>query len=571
MKKISLFLFLILSFQMLVAGQVNKDNPLGGSTRSYPITDGGLDYIEIEVRPLVDSKSDIKVDDLRQRIQLQVLTVSQTVNNALTEIPLAGRSALRIDDPNRPDYIIFRLPITNSNSISATNPWNLPRNWERFSYKVSTDVTGSEKFTSILYTDRRPDPIGIQTLELNLSEPIWTKNNRNVVIVPISSGNTSLGVKVKVVSDSDNTDIIAEKETLLDKNQIPNRVMLNSERFATDTKYKIIVEPLVVQGLRFNLKGLASCAAPTDISSSSCVWRSNPKNDYEINPFQPKDFKELTEITSSQNIVKVITMSDTIKTLEAKLNGDPINLSGNVTNQRTITINPANLRPGANTLSFEGMSAANVLLSGTKSFTINKNTSPELESVPKFYIENNSLKLKYKLKGDIESSKPELAYIRADGSASGTAGTFPENCNASKECSFTIRVSLDQLEDEMKKQKTIPVRLIVKAKENGAALNKEIWSADFDILNQAAVKIILDDIRTELKSNRIDETRAKARISREVLSGVNVDDPSVKDTYEKYVSSGNDANRKKWWNALIKVGNFALTGYGIPLKIPEFQ
>lgn len=123
------------------------------------------------------------------------------------------------------------------------------------------------------------------------------------------------------------------------------------------------------------------------------------------------------------------------------------------------------------------------------------------------------------------------------------------------------------ISDDLKKLPQIPVKLEIFATERGKPSAVVGSSFGFDLLNQGAVKKILDEVRTNWKANRNDAA-AKQRIAAEVLK-VEATNEKVNETFDQYVKAGDDIDkRKQFLRFLTGVGNFALKGFGIPIQIP---
>jgi len=101
----------------------------------------------------------------------------------------------------------------------------------------------------------------------------------------------------------------------------------------------------------------------------------------------------------------------------------------------------------------------------------------------------------------------------------------------------------------------------------------ELQTLGFNLINQAAVKTILDDIRTQWKNAGGDKesnnNQALAKIAKDVfLDRLPVTDEQVKMAFTKYIKPDASDKRKAWLQGLVAIGNFALKGFGVPITIP---
>ena len=568
MRSIISSLCLCLAFSLCAFGQVNKSNPLGGTIREKYVGAESKAIIEVELLKESDPALSAPTTSI-SNMRMIVITVTEKLPSGELRVNSVGKQAtpIPLDDPQSL-IRAFQVEISATGISNLTStPIRLPKNWESFSYQISCEIAGdpSPKTTAILDMQKPTGAVSVQNFNVKIGDPIWIQDSTGAVstdlIVPITS--TSASLVADVISKQGTTETKTEQPVVLLKGTT-TPVKLNVQSFGQAQAIEIRVKPTELDTVQLILVGTGCDNTPND---PFCAWTPSFKQAFQINQTD-SDLKNL-KITSLKDpkIIRVRTTASAKNgTMKARLNGDPISLEGSG-NSFVVTFDTNTLRRlnEDNTLEFEGESFQGIKLS-EKPFAFKRNTKPELVTYPTFTLENNSLKLVYELSGDVEASEPKLTYR----DTAGTAGTFRNpNCvaqdNGNTKCSPELTVSID---DSFKKNPRIPVKLEILAKERGG--NQEPVrgsSIGFDLLNQGAIKAVLDEIRTNWKANRQDNV-AIQRIATEVLK-VEATNDKVRETFDKYVKEPDTSDkRKKFFDFLIGVGNFALKGFGIPITIP---
>jgi hypothetical protein len=571
MKKIIICVILLLASVICAFGQISKSNPLGGEIKEIYETEDNTPRVKIAVQLLAEPDATKQAPICNGvDIGMNVLTVTQRdaaraqqqVNKPVTLLPPLPADINSLSK-------VFQLEISTSQTLNlGSNPFRLPANWESFTYNLRCKVDGTDQVSGILHM-QKPAAATIQNFNIAIGSLTWSQDVRgqlsNEMLLPVTSISTSLVAEIELKQGA--AQVKTVKPILLLKGEV-TPVRFNASGFGEVNPIEIRVKPTELTALELTLKGETCTNDPT---GSVCLRTPKIVQAFQIDQSNSelKNLK-ITSLAGSKTIIVRTTANAKPGSMSAKLNGGAINLTGAGTNFQ-VTLDAATLQrlnEGAeNTLEFEGESIEGIKLS-EKPFKFEKNTKPSLIGFPTFALDGGSLKLVYKLSGDIEESQPTLKY-RTTG---GTAATFENpNCrlvDGNRECSPVLRVSFETLDSTLKKQPQIPVILEIHAKERGKPGLEPIGIGfGFDLMNQAAIKPLLDDISVQWKANRNDSI-AKQKIATEVLK-VDVANEQVEETFNKYIKENvGSAKRQRYLQFLVGVGNFALKGFGIPIQIP---
>jgi hypothetical protein len=567
MRNIVLVICATLIFAVSAFGQVNKANPLGGEIKEIFHSADSKVITEVKLLTETDPNLSVPVTNVSD-IRMTVLSVTVKLLSGEMNTTTVNRQATPLpDEDDQPVTKAFQLEISNAMIINIASPFRLPKHWEAYSYKITCNIAGEAqpRSTAILHTQKPTGAITIQNFNLKVDKPIWIRDANGVrsteLTVPLTS--TSASLVAELILRQGGAESRTPKPFILPKGE-QTFVKLNVQNFG-EQPIEIRVRPTELEAVQLNLTGVNCSNAPND---PFCTWGTTFVQPFQINQAD-SDLKDLkiTSLAQPKTIRIRTTSSAKTGSVKAKLNGSPVNITG-TNNTFQLILDPATLgglKEGDNTLEFEGESLDGVKLSET-TFKFIKNTQPQLVGYPTFSLDGNSLKLTYELSGDVETSEPRLTYRETGG----IAGTFLNpNCtkqqpSGNTKCSPQLTVSIG---DSFQKAPQIPVKLEIFAQERGKASVPVGGSIGFDLLNQGAVKKILDEIRTNWKSNK-NEAAAIQRIATEVLK-VEVTNEKVKETFDQYVKATDGSDkRKQFLQFLTGVGNFALKGFGIPIQIP---
>jgi hypothetical protein len=568
MKNITFALSLLFVFSICGFAQISKSNPLGGEIKETLNNTDSKVFVEVELLKEEEASLSVPLANV-SNIEMTVINVTEKLPSGTSKTTPVNRSATNISDASQPMKRLFQVEISNSPNVVLSPVLQLPRNWESLTYKISSILAGEAqpKTTAVLHMQRANDAT-VQKFTVKVGKPIWIQDANGVksndLIVPITSISASLVADVILTQGTAKTNPV--KPVLLLKNE-QKAVILNVQDFGTQSM-EIRFKPTELDGVQLVLTGESCSNTPND---PFCTLTSEFKLPFQINQAD-SDLRDLkiTSLASSKTIrIRTIGVAKP-NSLIAKLNGNPINVSGSV-NSFQITFDTNTLKSlseGDNTLEFEGESLEGIKLS-EKPFKFQKTTKPRLVGYPTFSIDSatNALKLNYELSGDVMSSEPKLTFR----DTAGTIGTFRNpNCrkeNGNTKCSPELLISFESLTAEDKRKTTIPVRLDILAQEQGDSSLESVGSnVGFDLINQGAIKSKLDEIRARWKTNN-----NKDAAVREIAQVLNVDATNEKavETFDKYVKeSDSSEKRKKFFQFLVGVGNFALKGFGIPITIP---
>jgi hypothetical protein len=570
MREIIASICLSLIFATCGLGQVSKSNPLGGRIREDYV--GGQSKVLVELLKEEDASLSVPKESIGN-VQMMVISVTERLpTGELKVTPDVRKQATPIpDDDQKPLTKIFQLEISNQ-SVMTVNPIRLPKNWESFTYQITCSITGEAlpRSTAVLDMQKPTGAVTNQNFAVNVSEPIWivdpVSGQRDPdLTIPLTS--TSASFVAEVTLKQGGAETKTETPVFLPKGQ-QSAVKINGQAFGNQ-KLEIRIRPTELSSVQLILNGNDCSNLQND---PFCSWTPSFKNPFQINQ-DDSDLKNLKITSLSQSkLIKVRTTGPAKGNLKAKLNGTPIEVGGAL-NSFQISLDIATLKglkEGENTLELEGESLQGIKLA-EKPIKFLKSTKPRMVGYPTFSLEGEKLKLNYELSGDVEESKPELRF--KDGN--GTAGAFGSaNCqkdaSGNTKCSPELTVAFNSINESDKKKAQIPVKLEILAQERGSVGFEPIGTGvGFDLINQAAIKKVLDEIREVWKRDHND-TQALTNISKEVfVSKLPATDDQVKETFDKYVKQpDNSEKRKKFFQFLLGVGNFALKGFGIPIQIP---
>lgn len=584
MKPILASIALLLITSVGVSAQISKSNPLDGKIEE--IYSGADSKVLIKVTFLKEEDTTVSVPITSiSNLKMTVLDLTVKAAGELQTSPLSPTRLATlqpVEDETKMERT-FQLDISPSLATSTTGPFRLPRNWEAFSYKITCSVLGEpgEKSTASLAMQKPTAAITGQNFTVKLDKPIWIKPvggpRSDELIIPVTSASASLAAEIVLQQGQGGPS--TKKLVFLPKGEL-TMVNLDVHDFG-ESPIQLAVKPTELEGIQLTLSGL-ECSNTQN--NPSCLW--NPVGNFSA-PFQidrnDSDFKTLkiTSLAQPRTILFRTTSPAKPGSLKAKLNDKAIEVNS-TSNPYSITLSIEtlkSLKEGANVFTLEGQSADSGLILSEKPFSFEKITQPALVSYPEFEVDNNgSFTVKYKLRGDVDVTDPgELRLVYKDAQDKKVGGVFSiPTCTAVEgitSCSTRTSITLTNLEAEFKNKQLIPVILTILGKERGAANSIGLQTLGFNLINQAAVKTILDDIRTQWKNSGGDKDpnnkQALAKIAKDVfLDRLPATDDQVKAAFEKYVKPESTEKRKAWLQGLVAIGNFALKGFGVPIQIP---
>lgn len=563
------------------SAQISKFNPLDGKIQEvYSGADSKV-FIEVSFLKEDDAASSVPMASITG-IKMTVLDVTVKSAGAMQTTTLSPPrfGTMQQPDDETKGERIFQLDIAG-NTINPTGPLRLPKNWEAFSYKITCTVVGEpgEKSTAILSMQKPTSAITGQNYTVKLDRPIWLKPvggaKSDEIIVPVTSTSASLAAELELQQGG-----ATSKQRVFLPNGEQMLVRVNVQSFG-EAPIQFRVKPTEFDSIQLTLSGLECTNTQSD---PFCTW--NPVGNF-TEPFQinrnDSDFKSLkiTSVMQPKDIVFRTTSAAKPGTMKAKLDGKSIDVTGN-SNPFTITLSVAKLKElsdGQHLITVEGQSASGALPLSEEPFAFEKITEPVLQSYPEFEVDNSgSFTVKYKLKGDVDPSDAgEVRLVYKDAQAKNVGGVFQfPTCSASEgitSCSTRTSITIANLDAEFKNKQLIPVVLTILAKQRGTQNASPLQTLGFNLINQAAVKTILDEIRVQWKNNGGDKdannTQAMTRIAKDVfLDRLPATDEQVKAAFNKYVKTDAADKRKAWLQGLIAIGNFALKGFGVPIQIP---
>jgi hypothetical protein len=578
MKKIPFGLGLLLLFSVCaLAQQISKSNPLGGEIKEIYANDGPRVLIQLEFLKEEDANFSVPVTNV-SNVKMTIVSLTEKLPNGQQKLTAPNKDvAPEAVDNATPLKREFELNISNSTTGAA---FRLPKNWDSFSYRISVNVANEAlpKSTAVLSMQKPSEAVTGQNFTVKLNKPIWIKaanlDRSAELIIPISSTSASLAAEIELRQGDQGPN--TKKTVFLPKGE-QTSVKLNVQNFGV-APIQIRIKPTELEGLQLTLTGL-------DCSNTSndpfCSWSPEFKEPFQINR-EDSDFKTLkiTSLAQPRTIQFRTTSPAKPGTMTAKLNGNPITVVG-TSNPYQIVLDTGMLNEGENTIEIEGESSEGGLKLLEKSFKFEKITKPTMVGYPEFEVDNSgSFKVKYKLKGDIDLTAPgELKLVYKDADSKLVGGVFGiPTCTVAVDgvtpCSAATSITLSNLDAQFKDKQLIPVVLTISSKERSAPNQTQLQTLGFNLINQAAIKKILDDVRTQWKAgggnNKPNNNKARASIAKDVfLERLSPTDDQVNDAFEKYINQEDASDkRKKYLQFLIGIGNFALKGFGVPIQIP---
>lgn len=568
-----------------ISAQISKSNPFDGKIEEIYSGPESKVFIKVSFQKEDNPSLSVPMSSITSlKMTVLDLTVKSAGELQTTTFPTPRLGTMQTPEDDSNTERIFQLDISTNSTINQTNPLRLPKNWEAFSYKITCTVMGEagEKSTAILSMQKPTAAITGQNFTLNFDKPIWIKSasgtKDNELTVPITSVSASLAAEIALQQGSGTPS--TKKLVFLPKGQ-PTMVKLDVHNFG-EAPIQFRVKPTELEGIQLTLSGLDCTNSATD---PFCSW--NPTANF-TQPFridrEDSDFKSLkiTSVAQPKTIVFRTTSAAKPGSMQAKLNGKPIEVKNN-TNPYSIELTVETLKTlkeGDNVITVEGQSAEGGLMLSEEPFVFERVTKPALVTYPEFEVDNTngSFTVKYQLKGDVDPvNAGELRLVYKDAQDKNVGGIFSiPTCTlveGKTSCRATTSITITNLEPQFKNRQLIPVILTIFAKERGAATPTDLQTLGFNLINQAAVKTILDDIRTQWKNGGGDKdsnnNQALAKIAKDVfLERLPVTDDQVKAAFNKYIKSEATEKRKAWLQGLIAIGNFALKGFGVPIQIP---
>jgi hypothetical protein len=569
MKRINFALLLVVICSVTAgAQQINKVNPFGGAIREKFVAADSKVMIDIELLKELDASLSVPVASITD-LKMTVTGISTKQSNGETLFNSLSRPAtLLSDEDSDATTRTFQLEISTATTISPGTPLRLPKNWESFSYRISCNFNNdpsTTKTTAELNMQKPSSGVVGQNFNVKIDRPVWIREangtRSNEIMLPITSNSAFLVADVSVTQNGQESK--TPKPVLLEKGE-PTVVRLNAQNFG-DGAMVVRIKPTELQGVQLLLSG-TNCSSSQD--DPNCTVMPEFKLPFKINK-EASDFGtlEINSLAQPRTIKFVTTTPPKSGTLTVKLNGNAVDVNSTDVNSFRIVLDVAALialKQGDNTFEVEGESLEGIKLANER-FTFKKTTEPKLEGFPTFSLDNDALKLNYELSGDVEVSRPQITYR----STGGTAATFQNvNCTpdtTTKRLKCSPDFNIVSPGGDLGKAALIPVKLEIFATERGGT-SKLLDTIGFDLLNQRALKTLLDDIRAAWKQNGNDNL-AKQKIS-DVLK-VELTNDKVNETFEKFVKPADSSDkRKKFFQFLTSVGNFALKGFGIPITIP---